>query len=367
MRIPILDLSQDITKHWAEYNEAIQGVLKSTQFIGGAETKAFEADVARYLGAKHAIGVNSGTDALVIALRALGVGPGHQVITSGFTFYATGEAVSLLGAEPVFVDIDPVTFNLNPTLVERHITSQTRAIIPVHLFGQSADLTPLLQLAERNQIAVVEDVAQAFGADYHGKRLGTLGRIGAYSFYPTKNLGAFGDGGLIVTDDDKLAVTCQELRSHGSLRQYYNEKLGYNSRLDSIQAAILRVKLKYVEAMNRSRQEVALRYGKLLADLKQVVPPIEADHGQHVYHQYTIRLKGGIRDKVQALMAEEGVSTMIYYPLTLPKLPVYSSNVRLPHAEAAASEVLSLPIWPEMDLSVQEKVVAALGRAIRSC
>lgn len=364
MRIPILDLAPEIKKHRAEFQDAIERVLLSAEFIQGTETKLFEKEVAAYLGVKHAIGLNSGTDGLVIGLRALGVGPGDQVITTAFTFYATAEAISLVGAEPVFVDIEPGTFNLDPVQVESQITERTKAIIPVHLFGQTAHLAPLLALADRHGIPLLEDTAQAFGADYHGKKLGTLGDLGTFSFFPSKNLGAFGDGGLIVTDDDSLAETCRMLGNHGSKRRYYNEMLGYNSRLDSIQAAVLRTKLKYVDGMNQSRRDVAQRYHELLAGTPGIATPVESEHGTHVYHQYTVRLSGGIRDRVVAHMADEGVSTMVYYPIAVPNLKVYSLDIRLPHSERACAEVLSLPIWPEMDLAVQERVAEVLKRAV---
>ncbi len=364
MQTPILDLSPEIKKHWNEFNDAIQRVLLSGEFIQGSETKAFEKEVAQYLGVRHAIGVNSGTDALVIALRSLGIGPGHEVITTGFTFYATAEAISLVGAEPVFVDIDPRTLNLDINLVERHLTPRTRAILPVHLFGQGCDMDPLLEIARRQGIPLLEDVAQAFGACYRGTKLGTLGRLGTFSFFPSKNLGAFGDAGLIATNDDALAETCRMLANHGSKRRYHNEMLGYNSRLDSIQAGILRVKLKYVDKMNQSRREVAHRYGQKLAGLKGLVLPIESEKASHVYHQFTVRIQDGRRDQVQAALAEEGIATMVYYPLTVPNLPVYSRNVPLPQAQQACDQVLSLPIWPEMDEAVQDRVVSALERAV---
>ncbi len=365
MRVPILDLGPEIQRHWKEFNEAIQKVLLSGEFIQGSETKAFEAEAAAYLGVKHAIGLNSGTDALVIALRSLGIGPGHEVITTGFTFYATAEAVSLVGAEPVFVDIDPETFNLDVAQVERHITDRTRALLPVHLFGQGCDLAPLMELAESHGLSVIEDTAQAFGADYRKKKLGTWGQLGTFSFFPSKNLGALGDGGLVTTNDDALAEMCRMLSNHGSKKRYYNEMLGYNSRLDSIQAAILRVKLKYVDVMNRSRQEVARRYAEKLAGIDGIGLPSLLGQGTHVYHQFTIRLENGIRDDVQASLAEEGISTMVYYPLTVPNLKVYSRNVPLPNAQKACDEVLSLPIWPEMDLAIQDRVINALERAVQ--
>lgn len=363
-RIPILDLSPEIQRHWDEFNQAIQRVLLSGQFIQGGETRAFEGEVARYLGVKHAIGVNSGTDALIIALRSAGIGPGDEVITSGFTFFATAEAISLIGATPVFADIDEATFNLDPKDLARRITTKTKAIIPVHLFGQPADLKPFLDLADQHGIPVIEDAAQAFGGDYRGKKLGTLGDLGSFSFFPSKNLGAFGDAGLITTDDDSLAEIARMLGEHGSKRRYHNEMLGYNSRLDSIQAAILRTKLQYVDERNRSRREVAKRYNEGFVGVKGLSTPVEGPNGPHVYHQYTIRIEGGIRDRVQAELAEQGISTMVYYPILVPHLKVYSMKVRLPVAEKATTEVLSLPIWPEMDTAIQARVVDSVRAAV---
>lgn len=346
-KIPILDLSSEVELLWDELNAAIQRVLRSGQFILGPEVEAFEAEVARYLGVKHAIGVNSGTDALVIALRALGIGPGDEVITTPFTFFATAEAISLVGATPVFVDIDPRTFNINPELIEPAITHRTRAILPVHLYGQAADMDPILALAEKYGLKVLEDVAQAFGGEYKGKKLGTLGHAGAFSFFPSKNLGAYGDGGLIVTDDDEVAERARMLRAHGSRKKYHNEMLGYNSRLDALQATILRVKLPHIDRWNEARRRVAQVYNELLNDLPGVLTPYEAPYAKHVYHQYTVRILEGRRDEVQQHLAEAGVGTMVYYPVPLHKLLVYAPlSYSLSKAKRVAEEVLSLPMSP---------------------
>ncbi len=360
-RIPMLDLSQEIDALWQDLNEAIQRVLRSGQFILGPEVEAFEREVAAYLGVKHAIGVNSGTDALMIGLRALGVGPGDEVITTPFTFFATAEAISNVGATPVFVDIDPKTFNIDPARIEERITPRTKAILPVHLYGQAADMDPILDLARRHGLKVLEDVAQAFGGSYKGKKLGTLGDAGAFSFFPSKNLGAYGDGGLIATDDGAVAEMARMLRVHGSRRKYYNEMVGYNSRLDSLQAAILRVKLPRLDRLNEARRQVARRYTEALAGLPGVEVPVEAPYAQHVYHQYTLRIIDGRRDQVQKRLAEAGIATMIYYPVPLHRLPVYAGvDCACPEAERAASEVLSLPIWPKISPAMQEFVVTAL-------
>ncbi|WP_337844909.1 DegT/DnrJ/EryC1/StrS family aminotransferase [Thermus sp.] len=343
----MLDLRPEVNELWGELQGAIARVLRSGQFILGPEVEAFEAEVACYLGVKHAIGVNSGTDALVIALRALGIGPGDEVITTPFTFFATAEAISLVGATPVFVDIDPRAYNLNPELIEPAITPRTRAILPVHLYGQAADMNPILALAEKYGLKVLEDVAQAFGGEYKGRKLGTLGHAGAFSFFPSKNLGAYGDGGLIATNDDEVAERARMLRAHGSKRKYYNEVLGYNSRLDALQAAILRVKLPYVDRWNEARRQVARAYHELLGDIPGLLLPYEAPYAKHVYHQYTVRVLGGRRDEVRMRLREMGIETMVYYPTPLHKLPVYTYlGYSLPEAEKIASEVLSLPMSP---------------------
>lgn len=364
-KIPMMDLSSEVEALWDELNGAIQRVLRSGQFILGPEVEAFEREVAAHLGVKHAIGVNSGTDALVIGLRALGAGPGDEVITTPFTFFATAEAVSVVGATPVFVDIDPKTFNIDPAQIEARITSRTKVILPVHLYGQAVDMDPIMDLARRFGLKVLEDVAQAFGGRYKGRKLGTIGDVGAFSFFPSKNLGAYGDGGLIATDDDAAAEVAWMLRVHGSRRKYYNEAIGYNSRLDSLQAAILRVKLPHLDRFNEARRQAARRYTEALDGLPGVVTPVEAPYAEHVYHQYTLRIPGGRRDEVQKRLAEAGVGTMIYYPVPLHRLPVYAGvECACPEAERAASEVLSLPIWPQMSQAVQERVVLALRQLL---
>jgi dTDP-4-amino-4,6-dideoxygalactose transaminase len=321
--IPILDLSPEIEDLWDELNAAIQDVLRSGQFIMGSAVRIFEAEVAEYLGTQHAVGVNSGTDALVIGLKTLGVGPGDEVITTPFTFFATAEAISQIGAVPVFVDIDPETYNMDSALIEEKITPCTRAILPVHLFGQAAEMDPILALAEEYGLKILEDVAQAFGGEYRGRKLGTLGHAGAFSFFPSKNLGAYGDGGLITTDDPEVAETATMLRTHGAKKKYHNEIIGYNSRLDELQAAILRVKMPYIDEWNDGRREAARRYDALLGELPGVLTPHEAPNRLHVYHQYTVRITNGRRDEVRERLAEEGIGTMVYYPVSVHRLPVY--------------------------------------------
>lgn len=364
-RISVLDLTPEIDLLWDEIQNAIAGVLRSGQFIMGPNVVSFEREIASYLGVKHSVALNSGTDALYIALRASNVGPGDEVITSPFTFFATAEAISHVGATPVFADVDALTFTIDPIEVERLITSKTRAIIPVHLFGHVADMAPLLQLAEKHKLTVIEDVAQAFGAEYQGRKAGTIGRIGAFSFFPSKNLGAYGDGGMLTTDDDEVAEHARMLRSHGSRRKYYNEMVGYNSRLDEIQASILRVKLPHIDAWNEQRRVVARIYNSLLKDLDGITIPNELPYCRHVYHQYTIRIHKGMRDKVLEHLSMNGVGAMVYYPLPVHQLPVYKEeHLRLPVAECLAGEVLSLPIWPQIDRGVQERVVSLIREVL---
>jgi len=357
----MLDLEGEVQALWEPLNAAIQRVLRSGHFILGPEVQALESELAGFLGVKHAIALNSGTDALVIGLRALGIGSGDEVITTPFSFFATAEAVTLLGAKPVFVDIDPATYNLDPGLIEAAVTPRTKAIIPVHLFGHSADLDAIRRVAKPHGLRILEDTAQGFGGRYRGQMLGTFGEMGAFSFFPTKNLGAYGDAGMLATNDDALAETARLLRAHGSKRKYFNEVAGYNSRLDALQAAILRVKLPHVPSWNAARREAAGRYTQLLQGAPGIVTPKCAEYAEHAYHQYTIRVGGGRRDEVQRRLAARGVASMVYYPVPLHRLPIYlSAGLSLPRAEEAAREVLSLPLWPAISAEVQAEVVAAL-------
>jgi dTDP-4-amino-4,6-dideoxygalactose transaminase len=364
-KVPVLDLSSEVEELWDELNAAIQDVLRSGQFIMGPAVNAFETGVAEHLGVEHAIGVNSGTDALVISLRALGVGPGDEVITTAFTFFATAEAISQVGAVPIFVDIDPKTYNIDPALIEEKITPRTKAVLPVHLFGHAADMDPILESAGSHGLAVLEDVAQAFSGEYMGRKLGAIGHAGAFSFFPSKNLGAYGDGGLIATNDDEVAEAARILRAHGAKKKYHNEVFGYNSRLDSIQAAILRVKLPHIDRWNEGRRQVARRYDQMLKGVTGVVTPHQAPYTRHVYHQYTVRITDGRRDAVRNRLGEAGIDTMVYYPVPVHRLPVYDElNTNLPLTEEAAGEVLSLPIWPQLSQTVQERVAASLQQAL---
>jgi dTDP-4-amino-4,6-dideoxygalactose transaminase len=360
--IPVFDLKPEIESLWPEITAALEAVLQSGQFILGPQLQAFEEEAAAYLGVKYAVGVNSGTDALVIALQSTGIGSGDEVITTPFTFFATAEAISRVGASPVFVDIDPRTYNLDPVLVTAAVTSRTKAILPVHLYGQAADLEPLLTIAAERKLKIIEDTAQAMGGEYKGKKLGTIGDVGCFSFFPTKNLGAFGDGGLVVTNGGEIAEKVRMFRTHGSKEKYRHEFIGCNSRLDELQAAILRVKLPYLEKRNESLRQVAQDYAQQLAGLPGIILPWEAPEVKHVFHQYTIRIEQGRRDKVQQYLRSKGIGTMVYYPSPLHKLPVYLHlNYHLPRAERAAEEVLSLPIWP----LIPGKAINRVGAAFR--
>ncbi len=362
--IPMLDLLPEIEAQWDDLMAAIEGVLRSGEFILGPNVDAFEREIADYLGVKHAIGVNSGTDALVISLRALGVGPFHEVITTPFTFFATAESISAVGAKPVFVDIDPHTFNVDPHLIERAITPRTKAILPVHLYGHPAEMDLIMKIAEAYELKVVEDCAQAMGAEYQGRKAGTFGHANAFSFFPSKNLGAFGDGGLIATDDDEVSELARMLRAHGSKRKYENEMLGYNSRLDELQAAILRVRLKRLDKANEGRRKIASGYNALLHDVDGVATPTERPNARHVYHQYTLRITSGHREEISELLADAGVGTMVYYPQSLHTGAVYETNgYHCPESDLVAGEVISLPIWSGLPPYVLKQVAGALSGA----
>jgi len=312
-RVPIFDLTRQYGRISAEVDGAIRRVVASGQFILGPEVEGFEREVAAMCGVRHAIGVASGTDALLIALRALGIGPGDGVIVPSFTFFATAGVVHNVGATPIFCDIEPSSFNLDCDCLREILTSgrgpQPRAVIPVHLFGQMADMERIIALAEEFRLYVVEDAAQAIGAEYRGRRAGSMGDVGCFSFFPTKNLGAYGDGGMVVTDDDELADRIRLLRVHGSRPKYYHRMVGYNSRLDALQAAILQAKLKYLQQWIGARRTVAGWYDELLGSVDCVELPFRADDRSHTFHQYTIRVSGGLRDALRSWLTENGVGT----------------------------------------------------------
>jgi dTDP-4-amino-4,6-dideoxygalactose transaminase len=306
------------------------------------------------------VGVASGTDALHLALLAAGIGPGDEVITSTFTFIATAEAIVYVGARPVFVDIDPATFNLDVGQVEAAVTERTRAILPVHLYGQPAELAPLAALCETRGLRLVEDCAQSFGARYRGRMTGAWGDLGCFSFFPSKNLGCYGDGGMVVTDDDQLAERLRMLRNHGSRERYYHEEIGYNSRLDAMQAVVLRAKLKHIDRFNRQRQENAARYTRQLQD-SAIVTPAVADGCGHVYHQYTIRVPE--RERSRSALAAAGIASAIYYPVPLHHQQAFAAcraETSLPVAEQAAAQVLSLPMYPELSEQQIDRVCRTL-------
>lgn len=364
--IPILDLKPEVENLWPQLSEAIERTIRSGQFILGPETKNFETEAAEWLGVKHAIGVNSGTDALVIGLRAAGIGEGDEVITTPFSFFATAESISNIGAKPVFVDVEEESMNIDPTKIEATITSKTKAIMPVHLFGRACAMDQIMEIAKKHNLKVIEDCAQSFGSTYegggelNGKYTGAIGEVGAFSFFPTKNLGAYGDGGLITTNDDDVAEMCRKLRMHGSIKKYHNEILGYNSRLDSLQAAILRIKLPLMTDYNNARRNVATIYFELLSKIPGIIPPAVVDG--HVFHQYTIRVTTKNRDEVQEKLQERGIGTMVYYPIPQDRLPVYDGQYpRYETNELLSTQVLSLPIWPQLDRETQEYIANSLA------
>lgn len=348
MKIPMVDLRVQLANYRQEIENGLLSVLDNTQFILGPNVKAFEQEAAAYFKLRHAIGVASGTDALHLALRAAGVQAGDEVITTPFTFIATAEAISYIGAKPVFVDIDPATFNIDCDLIEKAITSRTKAILPVHLFGQPADMNAILALCEQYRLKLIEDCAQSFGADFEGRQTGTFGEFGCFSFFPSKNLGGFGDGGLVTTDNDELADNVRTLRNHGSRQQYVHSVIGFNSRLDEMQAVILRVKLKHIDEFNRRRRENALYYNQKLRH-PRIQTPVEGGGLKHIYHQYTILTDQ--RKAIQEALGEAGIASAVYYPIPLHRQEVYRreyAGVSLPVAEKAAEKVLSLPIFPEL-------------------
>ena len=359
--IPILDLRAQYAAIEQEIDAAIKEVLLSGRFILGPAVRDLEQRVAAYCRCKYGVGVASGTDALRLTLTALGIGPGDEVITTPFTFIATANTISHCGARPVFMDIDPRTCNIDPGAIEAAITEHTKAIVPVHLYGQPVDMDPIIGLAEAHGLYVIEDAAQAIGARYKGRRAGSIGHAGSLSFYPTKNLGAYGDGGMVVTNDGALAERIDVLRRQGSKKKYRAEVLGFNSRLDSLQAAILGVKLKYLDGWNEARRRVAQRYNELLADLP-VTTPYESPEVYHVYHQYTVRAPE--RNRLSAHLKERGIGTMIYYPVPLHRQQLYTglgyAEGSLLTSEAASREVLSLPMYPELTEAQQTLVAEAI-------
>jgi len=358
--IPMVDLKTQYAQLKDEIDAGLHAALENTAFVLGPNVQAFEREVAEYLGVRHAIGVANGTEALHLALLAAGIGPGDEVITSAFTFIATAESICYVGAKPVFVDIDPRTFNITPQTIEAAITPQTKAIMPVHLFGQPCDMAGIQAVAERHGLKIIEDCAQCFGASIAGKQTGSFGLAAGTSFFPSKNLGAFGDGGLVMTDSNEIDHMVKQLRSHGSKVRYYHDVIGYNSRLDELQAVILRVKLKRIEQFNAGRRRAAHQYSEQMADLP-LETPYEDGIGVHVYHQYT--LLSDRRDDIQAALQRAGIASAVYYPVPLHKQRVFlelCAGLRLPVTESVAARCLSLPIFPELTEEQVERVVAVI-------
>jgi dTDP-4-amino-4,6-dideoxygalactose transaminase len=364
--VPQLDLAAQYAAIGGEIRTAVERVLASQQFILGREGSAFEQEIAQLCGVAQSVGVASGTDALILALRACGVQAGDEVLIPPFTFVATGSAVSALGAKPVFADIRPDTYNLDPCDLARRVTPRTRAIIAVHLYGLACDMDPILDFARAHKLRVIEDNAQSIGAKYKGRRTGSLGDAACLSFYPTKNLGAYGDAGMVVTNSSEMAARLKSLRNHGQSGKYVSSEPGWNSRLDEIQAAILRVKLRHLPEWQRARQARAAAYAKLLLGIPGVAPPLSPDGYEHVFHQYTVRVER--RDALVQLLSERKIGSAVYYPVPLHLQPLYASLGHkagdFPHAEHAAQEVLSLPMFPELRSEQIARVADAVSEFV---
>ncbi len=364
--IPILDSKRQYAKIGKDIEKAVTEVLASGAYILGKHNKAFQTEFADFVGTKYSVGLNSGTDALHLALRALSIGKGDEVITTAFTFVATASAIGLAGATPVFVDINPDTFNIDANKIEAAITPKTKAIIPVHLYGQPAEMDKIMDIAKRHNLKVVEDCCQAIGAEYKGQKVGSFGDFGCFSFYPTKNLGGMGDGGMITCNDENLYNRVIALRNHGGAIRYYHDELGVNSRLDEIQAAILRVKMPYVNEWNSKRRENAYRYNKMFAKYPEIETPKELKNSYCVYHQYTIKIEN--RDEVHKLLQENGIGAMIYYPVPLHLQKLHKElgykEGDLPLTEKDTKMVMSLPMFPEITEEEQQTVVDTVVKCL---
>jgi dTDP-4-amino-4,6-dideoxygalactose transaminase len=360
--IPMVDLRRQYEGMKGEIDAAIRGVLEKTQFILGPNVAELECEIAGYHGIPHAIGVANGTDALLLALRACDIQPGDEVITTPFTFIATAEVIAILQAKPVFVDIDNRTYNIDPARIEKKITPRTRAIIPVHLFGHPADMDSIMDISLRHGLRVIEDCAQAFGALYRGRRVGSIGDFGCFSFFPSKNLACYGDGGMVITRDQGMAEKIRFLRNHGSRIKYHHDMLGYNSRLDEIQAAILRVKLRRIEEWNDGRRRAADLYRTFIRR-EDITLPTEAPDCRHVYHQFTIRSSN--RDRIMANLSSQGIASAVYYPVPLHLQKVFTTlrgADALKVSEVSAAEVLSLPMFPEITEEEVQQVSGVINR-----
>jgi dTDP-4-amino-4,6-dideoxygalactose transaminase len=361
--IQMVDPAGEYRSLKAQIDAAVAGVFGSGRFVLGPEGEALEREIAQFVGASHAVGCNSGTDALHFPLVAAGIGPGDEVIIPGFTFFATGEAVSYTGATPVFADVEEGTFNLDPRSFQSKVTGKTKAVIAVHLFGQCANLEEISRVCKERKLLLIEDCAQCIGADYQGKRAGSWGDFGGFSFYPTKNLAAAGDAGLITVNSEEHAKTLRMLRHHGSRQTYLHERVGWNSRLDELQAAVLRVKLKHLEGFNQARRAVAKRYREKLAGANLILP-VEHGRGTHVYHQFTIRSER--RDAMREALAKEGIASSVFYPMPLHQQPAYAGiaeGVSLPVSEKVSKTVLSLPIHPLLDEPSIDRIAACVRKA----
>ena len=365
MQVPLLDLKAQYTTIKDEIKAAIDEVLESQYFILGPKVQKFEEEIAKYCNVQHAVGVASGSDALLLALMAIDIGYGDEVITTPYTFFATAGSISRLDAKPVFVDIDAKTYNINPELIEENITDKTKAIIPVHLYGQCADMDPILEIGKKYNLCIIEDAAQAIGAEYKGRKAGSMGDMGCLSFFPSKNLGGYGDGGMVITNDAELAEKIRVLRVHGAKPKYYHSLIGLNSRLDALQAAVLSVKLKYLDGWSKARRQNAENYNHLFSDTDVVTPYVEP-YNYHIYNQYIIRVSN--RDNLQEFLNERNIGTAIYYPVSLHLQGCYADlglkEGDFPESEKAAQETLALPIYSELTKEQQIAVVEAIGAFI---
>ncbi|MFN1216433.1 DegT/DnrJ/EryC1/StrS family aminotransferase [Chryseobacterium kwangjuense] len=366
MKIQMVDLKSQYEKIKEEVNAGIQDCLDNTAFINGPAVKEFQQDFEKYLGVKHVIPCANGTDALQIAMMALDLKPGDEIICPAFTYVATAEVIGLLGLKPVMVDVDENTFDIELNDLEKYLTPNTKAIVPVHLYGQSADMEKILEFAEKHHLFVIEDNAQAIGSDYtfsNGivKKTGTIGHIGCTSFFPSKNLGCYGDGGALITNDDELALKIRMIANHGQAKKYYHKVLGCNSRLDTLQAAVLKVKLKYLDEYSAARNKMAAYYDENLAGISGIQVPERAKNSTHVFHQYTLRVKDGKRDELQKYLGEKNIPSMIYYPLPLYKQEAFRQYVEegfeLPVTEKLCSEVISLPVHTEFNQDASDYII----------
>jgi len=368
MKVPYLDLKAQYESIRGEIADAIQQVLDKTAFAGGPFVAQFEKEFAAFCGTQFATGVGSGTDALWVALLGLGIGPGDEVITVPDTFIATAEAISWCGAKPVFVDVDPITYNMDPSKVEAAITPKTRAIIPVHLFGQMANMDPILTIARKRRLFVVEDASQAHGAEYKGRKAGSIGDAGCFSFYPGKNLGAYGEAGAVVTNNEELDKKMRMLRDHGQAKKYFHSLIGWNARMDGIQGAILSVKLRHLEAWTEARRRNAKRYDELLRNVPGITVPVEAPNAKHVYHIYAIRVAE--RDRLIASLVEKDIHCGIHYPIPVHLLDAYKSlnlgKGSFPVAERSAAEFVSLPMYPELTPAQIDRVAGGIATFLES-